>query len=225
MQELFNAAFSAVNFFPTLLLLVIIVYWLSVIIGALDLDFLNIDFDADVEVDADLDVDVDAEGEVSTETSTEGVLVSLNSILAFFNLGKVPFMILMSFFILPLWMISIMSNHLLLNESFLFSLLLLIPNIIVSLLVSKVLTTPFAMLYTRMSKNKEDGFEYSGKMCTIIIPANHARIGQAEIHHNGNTFRINVLTHEGVALDKGQSGLIINYIENKKCYLVEPYKI
>ncbi|MFP6881689.1 MAG: hypothetical protein VCA34_12105 [Roseibacillus sp.] len=42
----------------TLLLVPIILYWLMAAIGALDLEFLNVDFDA--HVDTDIDVDVDA---------------------------------------------------------------------------------------------------------------------------------------------------------------------
>jgi len=234
MKELFDAAFASVNVIPTVLLILIIAYWLFVIVGAVDMDALNfdldpgdvdIDADVDVDIDADADVDMDADADVSAETDASGILVSLNSILGFFNLGKIPFMLLLSFFILPMWVISIITNHFLHNQSFLLSLALLIPNLIVSLLVSKFLTTPFAMIYTRMSKNKDEGFKYAGKMCTIILPADNKRIGQAEIQNNGNTFRINVLTKDDVRIEKGQSGLIINYIEDRKCYLVEPYKI
>lgn len=239
MKELFDAAFSSVNIFPTVLLLVILAYWLFVIIGALDMDFLNVevdvDADVDVDIDVDADVDIDADGDIDVDgdveadadvdTDTGGVLISMNSILSFFNLGKVPFMLLLSFFVLPLWIISILVNHFFHNQSFAFAFLLLIPNIIASLLISKVLTTPFAILYTKMAKNNDEGFKYTGKMCKIILPASDSRIGQAEINHNNSTYRINVLTKEGTEIAKGESALVINYIENKKCYLIEPYKI
>lgn len=223
MKELFDAAFTSVNIFPTILLLVILAYWLFVIIGALDMDFLNVEVDTDVEVDVDADADLDADADMDTDTGA--VLISMNSILGFFNLGKVPFMLLLSFFILPLWIISILINHILHNQSFGFALLLLIPNIIASLLISKVLTTPFAILYTKMAKNNDAGFKYAGKMCKIILPASGSKIGQAEVNHNNSTYRINVLTKEGTEIAKGESALVINYIENKKCYLIEPYKI
>lgn len=234
MQELFNAAFSSVNIFPTILLLVILAYWLFVIVGALDMDFLNVevdtgdidvDIDANVDVEADIDMDGDLDADADLDTDTGDVLISMNSILGFFNLGKVPFMLLLSFFILPMWIISILTNHIIHNQSLFIALLLLIPNIILSLVVSKVLTTPFAILYTRMIKNNDAGFKYAGKMCKIILPASDNRIGQAEINHNNSTYRINVQTKEGTQIEKGESALVINYIENKKCYLVEPYKI
>ncbi len=228
MQELFNAAFSSINLFPTILLLLILAYWLFVIVGALDMDFLNIEVDTgdiDVDVDADVEVDMDADADIDSDVDTHGALISMNSVLTFFNLGRVPFMLLLSFFILPMWIISILTNHIIHNQSLAIAFLLLIPNIILSLVVSKVLTTPFAVLYTRMSKNNDAGFKYTGKICKIILPASDNRIGQAEINHNNSTYRINVQTKEGTQIEKGESALVINYIENKKCYLVEPYKI
>lgn len=247
MQELLNAAFSIVNLFPTILLLVILLYWLFVILGAIDLNFFDVEVDADadvdvdvdmdvemdvdadldanVDVDADLDADVDADMDADTEVSAEGALVSMNSVLTFFNLGKVPFMLLLSFFILPLWIISILTNHFLGNESALLALVLLIPNIIVSLIVAKILTTPFAAIYTRMAKNSDESFKYAGKMCTVLMPTNDKKMGQAEIQYKDSTYRINVLTKEGTTLEKGDSALVINHIKDKNCYLVEPYKI
>lgn len=242
MRELFNAAFSAVNIIPTILMLLILIYWLTVIIGALDLDFLNVDVDTDADVDVDVDadidvdldadvdadmeadIDVDADADADTEISTEGAIISLNSVLGFFNLGKVPFMLLLTFFILPFFMISILANHFLNNNSILLSLVYLIPNFIASLLISKVLTQPFAAIYTRMGKNSDDTFRYDGKVCKIILSASQERVGQAEVHHNGDTHRINILATEGNSLEKGKDGLIINYIKDKNCYLVEPYK-
>lgn len=238
MKELFDAALMPVNVIPTTLLGLILVYWITVIFGALDMDFLNpevggaemdvdVDADMDVEIDADVDADVDTDMDVDTDAgvSTSGVIISLNSILSFFNLGKVPFMLLLSFFILPLWIISILLNYYLHNHSVLLSLAFLIPNIIASLLISKILTTPFAFLYTRITKNNADTYSYVGKMCTLLMPVDELRFGQAEINNMGNIFRINVITNKGITLKKGDTALVINYIKEKKSYLVEPYKL
>ncbi len=233
MKELIDAAFSSVNIFPTILFILIIIYWLFVVIGAMDINVLDfdVDADADVDIDVDADVDLDADTDVDTDADvesdvdTQGAIISLNSVLSFFNLGRVPFMILMSFYTLSVWTISISINYVLHNQSVPFSLLLLIPNLIVSLFVAKILTTPFAIIYTRMAKNSDDNFEYQGKMCMTIMPVSENKIGQAEIEHNGSRFRINVITKEGTAMEKGESGLIIDFIASKKCYLVEPYKI
>ena len=45
MSELFENAVTGVNIIPTVLLGLIIIYWITVILGALDIDFLDIDLD------------------------------------------------------------------------------------------------------------------------------------------------------------------------------------
>lgn len=52
MLDLLHAAVSAPNIVPTALLLFVLVYWLVVIVGAVDLDF----FDVDVEMEAEANV-------------------------------------------------------------------------------------------------------------------------------------------------------------------------
>ena len=249
MKELIDAAFSAVNLIPTILFGLIIVYWIFVVVGALDINLFDfsvdsgdidldaevdidvdadaeIDLDADLEADVDTDIDTDMESEMAAQGHVEGgVVMSLNSILSFFNLGKVPFMILMSFFTLSLWVISILANYLLFNQSVLISLLLLIPNIIASLFVAKILSTPFALVTSKMLKNNADNFKYQGKICTMLMKATETRIGQGEIDYNGSVIRVNVLTKKGTVIEKGETGLIINRIKEKNCYLVEPYKL
>ena len=76
-----------------------------------------------------------------------------------------------------------------------------------------------------MAKNSDDNFKYQGKICTMLMPASHTKIGQGEIEHNGNIYRVNVLTKKNTEIQKGETGLIINHIKDKNCYLIEPYKI
>jgi hypothetical protein len=230
MKELFDAAFSAVNIIPTVLLLLILFYWIFVIIGAMDVDTISVDVDTDLDIDVDTDVEVDVDSDIDTDTEVDshgvGSVAFLNSILAFFNLGKMPFMVWLSFVVIPMWVISILFNHYLGNNSILLSLAVLIPNLIVSLLISKVLTTPIAIAFRKMSESEEDNFSYKGKMCEIMMPVSNTRFGQAEINRDGTIYRINVLTRqEDVQLEKGDTALIIEYMKEKKCYIVEPYKI
>ena len=107
MQELWQAAFEPVNLFYTILLGLILLYWLSVLVGALDLSAL--DFDLDVDADMDMDVDVDAD--IDADAEMESSLGWMAGALHFFNFGKLPFMILMTFVILPAWVLSIGLNE------------------------------------------------------------------------------------------------------------------
>ncbi len=99
MQELFQAAFSPPTIVFTTLLCLVLVYWLTVFMGLLDIGAMDIDID----IDADVDVDVDVDGDVSVG--------GISGILFFFNFGRVPFMVVLSFLILSMWAISIMLDH------------------------------------------------------------------------------------------------------------------
>ena len=50
-------------------------------------------------------------------------------------------------------------------------------------------------------------------MCKLVLPATESKMGQAEIHYEGSSYRINVLTKAGTQMKKGESGLIIEFIE------------
>jgi len=221
MSELYHAAFSTVNIVPTFLLLLVLLYWLSVFIGVLDMDFLHFDVDADVDVDVDVDVHVDAHAE--HDASFVGSASGLSQFLTFFNLGQVPFMVFMSFFIFPLWSISILANYYLGNQSFLISLLLLIPGLIISLFVTKFLTWPFAKVYRKMSAEEHSLDDLTGQIITVLLPATEARLGQGEVNIDGHSFRMNIKATKDNSLEKGKAGLLIEFIQDKNYYLVEPY--
>src|SRR5690606_23128689 len=123
----FHHAFSPQNLLATFILSFCIVYWLIVIVGAIDVDM--IDFDVDVDTDVDVDVDGGDAGE-------SGV-AWLNQVLAFFNLGRVPFMVWLTIVAIPLWVGSIIVSFLVQNYSFLISLLYCIPLVIGSMILAK----------------------------------------------------------------------------------------
>ncbi|MDX5347535.1 MAG: hypothetical protein LPK19_09840, partial [Hymenobacteraceae bacterium] len=132
-MELFEAAFASVNIIPTALLVFVLIYWVAVILGLLDIDLFNLE----IEVDTELDVDADGAGSI----------VWLNSVLAFFNLGRVPFMLFVTFVAVPFWAFSILLNYYVTYSFPWIGFLLLIPAFIGSLFVSKILTTPFVKMF------------------------------------------------------------------------------
>ena len=154
MQELFREAIAAPNLFYTILLGFVLLYFLSVFIGALDLDLfdfdLEADFDLDVEVDADLELEVDAEmeGEIDTAVSP-GFWIST---LSFFNLGKVPFMIFFSLLVLSMWVIGLIANHHYAGVYSWFAPAFILPNFLVSLFIAKFLSEPFKKSFSKMNQ-------------------------------------------------------------------------
>lgn len=212
MLELFNTTFSAVNIIPAILLTFVVCYWLLVIFGALDIN----SFDVDVDLDADMDIDADG-------GTSEFSVSWLNNVLSFFNIDKIPLMIFMTFTAIPLWAIAVMVNHILGNESFLLSLIFLIPEFIVSVLIAKPLTLPFVKIFSKLNEPTEQNADLLGKMGKVIIGASAVKMGQADVNINGSSYRLNIKTKKGKIM-RGESLLIVNYSELGKCYIVEPYE-
>jgi hypothetical protein len=209
MAELLQAAFSGVNILPTAFLVFTLLYWLAVILGVLDLEFLDIDL------------------ETAGGGEAEGVsaISWLNGALAFFNLGKVPLMVFLTFLALSFWVISILANHYLNNNYELLGLLLLVPAFLAALFVAKVLTTPFVKLFAAFEKEHESTATIIGQVCTVTLPANPTELGQAAVKTTGAPLLLHVKTIQGCSLNKGETALVIAYDAENKFYLIEPYEI
>lgn len=221
MKELLHAAVAPANLLPTGLLVFVLLYWLTVMLGLLD--FKSLDLDVHADTDADFDAHAGAHGHPG-EAGTS----FMNGVLGFFNLGKVPLMVFVSFVVLPWWVASILANHYLGNESLLVGGVLLVPLFIGSLLVGKVLTTPFVSLFAAMEINQEGAANSPlGKMCTLLLPATHEQLGQASVQlHQGAPLMLNVRAiSASTELRKGDTALIIDYDKTRRCYLIEPFEL
>jgi len=142
MQALWDAAFSGPNMVYTILLMVVLLYWLLVLIGTLDFGSLDIELDLDADVDAEIDAEV-------------GGLEGMAGILHFFNLGRVPFMVILSFAALAMWASSILANYYLSDGSVWFPILFFLPIVFVGLITAKLLTTPLIPIFKSLNTAAE----------------------------------------------------------------------
>ena len=128
MKELLEQAIIYYNLPLTILLGFVVLFWLLSLLGAVDLD--TIDIDLDTEVNADLDVDVNG-----SDGAADGFFGSL---LRFVNAQDVPVMVIVSLLTLCMWGIGILSNfYLNPNDSGLLALGFLFVNFILSILLVK----------------------------------------------------------------------------------------
>ena len=209
MNELLQAAAAPANIIPTALLAFVLLYWLVVLVGLIDLDFINIE----VETDGEPDV-----------SGTEAI-VWLNSALAFFNLGRIPFMLFLSFLLLPFWAIALLANYYLGTGGNFLGFLLLLPALIAALFISKILTTPFVKLFGILEKEHDSNAVVIGQVCTITLPASPTELGQATVKTEGSPLLLNVKTTGSANIRKGETALVIDYDEKSKYYLIEPYQL
>ena len=144
MQELIHFAVEPCNIVFTTLLIIIGLYWVSVLFGAMDLSSFDIDLDTEVEVDVDMDADTDLE----TGSSGGWMLSALH----FFNFGRMPFMLIMSTLILSLWALEILSNYYIGNGRIDIMLAFFFPILLVSLMITKLVTTPLVPLFANYGR-------------------------------------------------------------------------
>ncbi|MES2732431.1 MAG: hypothetical protein V4714_11800 [Bacteroidota bacterium] len=220
MKELLDWAFISINFPLTLLLLVILLYWLTVIVGLIDFSFLHFDIDADIHIDGHAHVHLEKNIHVDVKAKQS----LFTSLLNFFNLGKVPFMIFLSFMVLFMWSGSILGNYYLHNQSVGFALLLLIPNFISSLFLTKFLTFPLIHVFSDGKNEFEANSDLIGKPCTLLLSATEQKVGQAEVlSATGAPLLLTVKTTTGHQLKRGERGLVIDYDPVTHTYLIEPF--
>lgn len=223
MIELIGYSFHSINLIPTCLVLLTLIYWFFVILGALDMGFLDFDLEADGEADIDLNADIDMEVD-GGDADIDGGVSPIFIVLGFFNIGKIPIMLFVTLLSIPMWFIAIVGNHYLGITSFIIGLGLLVPNFFVSLFVAKFISTPFVHIFKKISNNEEDNFSPIGKKCVTKYNITSDKLGQAVVTSlKGKTHLINVKTYDNKVIKKGGTGLVIDYNKEKKIYMIDPY--
>lgn len=200
MPELLKNAFTGANIIPTVLLILVVVYWIVSIIGVLDFDIF------------DLDLDVDA---------GDGPFYAL---LVFLKVGELPFMFVFSILILNFWIIAMLMYYLPIDPGGVVNVVLLIPAMILSMLITKVELYPLKVI----SKNSsmQDNLDNSdnaviGQLCKLRYEVKDGRLGQAEVERDGASLVINVKSeYEGVAFRKDESAFIIRKDIEKNIYYI-----
>lgn len=213
MTELLHAAIAPPNLVATGLLVFVLLYWLTVIVGLLDMKTVDIDLDDHGHFHYD-----------SPGLHDGGGTGWLHGALAFFNLGRIPLMVFLSFVALPLWVGSILANYYTANESLLLGLTFLLPLFVGSLFVAKFLTLPFVKLFTALEKDHDAGAVVIGKVCTVLLPATASQLGQASVPADGAPLMLNVRS-TGAPLAKGETALVIDFDAARRCYLIEPFSV
>ena len=211
MIEIFNESIRWVNLPYTILLGIVLLYWLLVILGALDIDLGDFDFFSDA--------DTDLEGAIPNETGW------LAGVLQFLNLGQVPTMIVASFMVISLWVGSIILNHYWTVPSTWILLFLVIPNLILAGVVTHFCARPFRLLFKELNREGEETLPMAGRYGKVIISEVNDRFGQVEIETEGAPLVISARALEGQTYAKGESVVIVEELPDVSSFRVKPLGI
>lgn len=219
MAELLNLLFNPVsNAIMTVLTGISALYWMLTFIagdflGELDL---GVDFDTDVDIATETDIDIDT----AESTSSPSIL---SKALQFVNIGKVPFMVVLSTFKFIAWIgtliTSIVFNTITWGWK---SVLLLLPIFIVTFFVTRYATKPLIKVYKQMGYNGEEKHDLLGRNARMKSSISGDKIGSAELSINNDLIRINVQSKNGKALTYQQEVTITDEDKYRNIYFVEP---
>ena len=221
MIDLIQTAFSPVNAVVTVLLILNVIYWITVILGVLDVDFLDIDLpDSGLEIDSDIDVDVDAAGEIDMELGHDSIL---RSVLHFFYIGEVPIMLLLSILILSMWALCMLGNHHFNpSSSFLLAMPVYAISLIASLVICRIFAMPLKKIYNMFNKDYNAPRKVTGRICIITTTSVSDKMGQAEVKTKGAPIVLNVISDSKHVFHKGDEAVVVAKDKEKGIYTIAP---
>lgn len=210
-HSFFDIISSFPSAIPSVLLLVVIIYWIMAVIGLVDIDIFNGHGpigDVGHIGHGHGHVDIHHDGEHSAES---GLLAS--AVLSL-GLSGVPLSIVISVLILFTWSLTYLCQR---------YLLLALPDVlrwgfgVVALLGSFIVSLPVGVLLLRPLRgafvvhNALSNEHLVGKACRILTLEVTGKFGQAQVRDNGSGYNIRVWALEPNHLTKGSDAVIISY--------------
>ena len=233
MENYFDIIFSQVNITLSVLLIILIIYWLITMISGLDFD-LDIDVDVDVDADVDMDMDTGIEGGsmdfsdvANAEVDREHVVNKRTRklkwwqiILIYFNFVGLPFMFTFTFWIFTWWIISVLGTLFTFSYDNSFGFVIVLLALVPSLFLTKILTTPFKAFFKNLNKDGDKAVDFLGRQAILLSNISGEKLGNAEVNVDGNIMNIYVRSLDGSALNFRDSVLIIKQSDDKNYFFV-----
>lgn len=221
MQEFLHIALSFPTIIWTILLVLSSGYWLFVMFGAIDLEFLDMQLDLDFDFDVDVDVDL-APGALTAVTGGDvGIFARVANAV---GIGKVPLTVLLSLFALVGWTFSFFATLYvpLASDGIVTRSLVMAIAIAVAIPVMGILAHPLKGMMTVTTQR--EGAELVGQTCVITTGSVTATFGQARVATSGAGLLLAVRCDTPNALKRNDNALIIGYDEQSRTYAIEPYE-
>lgn len=243
-MTLTDIVFSNVNITLTILLILLVTYWLITMISGIDFDLdVDVDMDLDIDVDADVDVDIDADvnsgiegGNIdfhdvsNTEVNPEDIVGKRKKplkwwqiLLIYFNFVGLPFMFTFTCWIFIWWIMTTLSTTLTHSYNNTFGFILMLGGFFPSLLVTKVFTTPFKSFFKNLNQDGDAPTELIGRKGISLSNISNDKLGSAEIKADGKTLTIYIKSLNGKEIKYHSSILIIKKSNDGSFYYAQKY--
>src|SRR5690554_761236 len=221
MEEFVRIALTFPPVLFSFMLFVVVIYWIFMVLGVLDLDLFDFDIDLDMDVDIAADGLADASIEAAAD-STHGIFAAIFSAL---SIGRVPVTISASIFTLFGWAMSFAGVHYLENAignplGGLVKTAVFTATVILSLIVAGTVVRPMRGLFTTTTRRGQDTL--IGQLVRVSTGRVDHKFGQATLEDGGAGLILSIRCDDTENhLKRGQQALIVGYDEPSNVYYVE----
>lgn len=223
-ELLHNLTHPLPNAVMTVIMAVLLVYWLFVFFSGAGLDDLDLGFDFDVDIDTvePEPVDVDADnGTDDVEADQDKEPGFFMKFLTFMNVGKVPFMLILSTLKFFMWVGTLITTSFINVTGWgALSVLILIPLFFVGLFFTKISTNPLVRLFKEIGYKGEEAIDFLGRSGKMLSTIQGDKIGSAEFVVDKNPIKLNVKSIDGEEIKYGDYIIVADESDDKKVYLV-----
>jgi hypothetical protein len=205
-KEIWEQAILPHNLPLTCVVGLLMLYWLTCILGVVGMDTLDLDLDPD----PDLDVDVD------------GNLPSpIAAMLRFVNVADVPLMAVLSLLAIFMWVSSMMANYYFNPEHREWIIFIIfVSSFVLSVILVKIATTPLVPAFRKM-KQLEKSEPAVGGTGVVTSKEVDSKFGQVEQNRrSGAPATLNCKTSEPTPIPRGTEVSVVSYEKETGLYIV-----
>ncbi|WP_448547029.1 DUF1449 domain-containing protein [Thalassotalea fusca] len=208
MTQLFEVAAQFPTVIYSVLLGIVVVYWIIGMFGIVDLDLTG---DTDVEVDTEID----------------GSVGGLAGLMLTFGLTGIPFTLVISIIILICWLLSFYLQLYLLSwlpDGWLYYLFGTVADFIVFLIalpITAIVIRPLKGMFKSVETTTSQ--HLVGRDATIATGHVTETFGQAKLFNDGAEILLDVRCAPEHSLKMGDKVLLIDYSKENHAYIVAPY--
>lgn len=227
MKEIWDLATSAQVLPFTLLLVPIVLYWALASLGALDLDFLNVDTDADLDVDPGMDIEGGADGDGGGADAGDyghgPFLGIVHGALKVVNGTDVPIMAVLSFLFIFLWLCAMLGNLWFNPEGGDFrGTVIGFASLGGAIVLTRLATKPLKPVFRAMKGDGTPNRPVVGRAGTVRTGEVSPESGQVEISEGGEVLLLNArLGADAEPLPRGTEVVVYDYDKARGIYYVK----
>lgn len=195
--SLLRLSVSGVNAIPTFFMILVLIYWITVILGIFQVDGFEID------------VDVEADGFAT-------------DLLVFLKIGDIPVSIYCTILFTLFWVFTIIISILTNSWGGIPNGIGMIPSFVVAALITRITTIPLKKILNGINGNEALSKQIIGSTGTLKFDLSEGEMSQVII--DKGSFLVNCMGKEGMKLPAGALVKVLSKIEEENVYIIEPFR-